>query len=91
MSETKLEETEGSARQMAREARDLATKSRKLEAENKRLRKALAAFLPFAPGKYPSDPRSDDEIDAAKEAAFSNATKVLRPNAMFSGPRQHGD
>lgn len=55
--------------------------------EIKRLRAALAAFLPFAPGMYGNDKRSDEEIDAAKAAAFELAAEVLGPNVGVEPPK----
>jgi len=37
----------------------------------------LKELAKYAPGRYSDDPRSDDEIDAAKEAAFAKAVELL--------------
>ena len=37
----------------------------------------LNELLRYAPGEYVDDPRSDDEIDAGKEAAFEAAKALV--------------
>ncbi len=64
------------ANHVKREAEQKAVIAELIE-DNRELKYALQELVVYAPGRYATDPRCDDAIEAGKETAFKNAVAVL--------------